>query len=117
MKKLSILFLSLLFCFLSSLAFAFPDYTKSTGLVTSSGKTNAYPCLLTGFTVFSTSSDTTLTIYDSSGATGTVVGQVILPTANKSVSQQFVIPVEAKIGLYYNITGTGSSAIIYWTPR
>lgn len=55
----------------------------------------------------------TVTIYDNTSATGTILWQTVIPATGRNQTILFPLPIQAKTGLYVAISGTGASAIVY----
>jgi hypothetical protein len=111
-----------LVCFLlllSTAVFA-ANFTYSSGVLATSTVVIKYPVLLTDLAVYTNgSSDAVVTLYDSSTAatSGTVIGKITVLGAALNGGLFIPVPVKVSKGIYMTITGTGASAIVFWTPQ
>lgn len=55
----------------------------------------------------------TVIVYDNTAASGTILFQTVVPAGARNQTVVFVLPVQAKTGLYVSVAGTGASAVIH----
>lgn len=117
MKWLKVFLISILLLFYTNVKAA--DFAYSSGVIASSGIVMGVPVLLTDLAVYTNgSADATVILYDSNTtATGTVIGKVVVLGASINGGMFIPIPVKTSKGIYISISGTGASAIVYWTPE
>lgn len=89
----------------------------SSGLLAASAVVYAKPCVLTDLAVYTDgTNEVTVTLYDNATTnSGTVIGKVVVPGANKNGGLIIPIPVRAQNGIYMVLTGTGGSAIVFYS--
>lgn len=56
----------------------------------------------------------TVTLYDNTAASGTVLSQVIVAGADRTHSQIFNLAVRCTTGIYADVTGTGAAYVVYF---
>lgn len=120
MKKFKLSIVGILLLCVCSVAYAVSvNFTYSSGLVATSQMICKVPCLVTDISIYGDGTNAaTVILYDSiSGATGTVLYKVALPSGAVAGGTFIPIPVKAALGVYMSISGTGASAIIYTTPQ
>lgn len=92
-------------------------YTISSGIKSSSGVIIAVPGLLAGFSIITDGANTaTLILYDNATTnSGTVIGKAIVLGANQNYNLAYNVPVKASNGIYMSLSGTGATAIVFYT--
>jgi hypothetical protein len=117
MKRFKTLVLCLLLLLFSSSIQA-AEFAYSSGILNASGTVVGVPVLLTDLAVYTNgSADATVILYDNTAASGTVIGKCVVAGAAVNGGLFIPIPVKTYNGIYMSITGTGASAIVYWTPE
>ena len=114
MKKLItvILIVTLLF---TSVCFAQPVFTKSSGILSSTGAIYAKPGILTGCLALTDGThNAILTLYDGTSASGNMLVQIPVTAAALFGGATFEIPVSFGTALYATVSGTGATFIVYY---
>jgi len=94
------------------------NFSSSSGLLTGSGIVSRLPCLLTGLEVITNGTDAaTLILYNSLDNSGKVLAKYVVVGAELSKEIDYAIPLQATVGVYAALSGTGANAIVYFTPE
>lgn len=91
------------------------DTSKSSGSLSASTLLVTGTALLCGLNLVTDGTNAvTVTVYDNTAASGTVLATVKVKGADLSKEILFTYPVKAKTGLYASVSGTGASFTVYY---
>ena len=88
---------------------------KSSGEITSSSAAASVPAKLGGLLILTDgTNDATVILYDAASATGTKLWEAKVPASDEYGGCMFPEPIEAMIGIWAELSGTGASCIVYY---
>jgi hypothetical protein len=87
--------------------------SKSSGKKTADATIFNGRTLLTGVIVEPGTTATTLTLYDNTAASGTVLFETVLAANGDTVAYDFTDAIQAQNGIHADITGTSAAYIVY----
>jgi hypothetical protein len=115
MKKAILTALMVAFMAFPCLAF---DGSTASGRLDASAQVVGGVAYLTALTVLTDGTNAaTVTLYDSTAASGKIIAKLWVPGAVYSDRMTWVFPVRANVGIYASISGTGANAIVEYIKK